>query len=121
MKKSNVFKALIELKRAFIEALTPELIKNHDGKKFTRRRALWLGRLLTIILRCSPYSLQIRLDDYFDEIGHKEAVVSKQALSKARGKLDPEIVRASFLQTAQTLSSCEDLELYRGKYPMSST
>ena len=116
MKKRNVFTALIELKRAFIETLTPESMKNHDGKKFTRRRALWLGRLLTIILRCSPYSLQIRLDDYFDEIGHKEATVSKQALSKARGKLDPEIVKASFTQTAQTLSSCEDLELYRGKY-----
>jgi len=52
-----------------------------------------LQKQLTIILRCNPYSLQIRLDDYFDEIGHKEATVSKQALSKARGKLDPEIVK----------------------------
>jgi len=116
MKKRDAFARLIDLKRAFIEALTPENMKGKDGKKFTRRRALWLGRLLTIILRSSPYSLQIRLDDYFDEIGHKEAVVSKQALSKARGKLDPDIVKASFVQTAQTLSSCEDLELYRGKY-----
>ena len=116
MKKRDVFALLIDLKRAFIEALTPESMKSSDGKKFTRKRALWLGRLFTIILRCSPYSLQIRLDDYFDEIGHKEAVVSKQALSKARGKLDPDIVKASFVQTAQTLSSCEDLELYRGKY-----
>ena len=116
MKKKEVFAELINLKKAFIEALTPGSMKNHDGKKFTRKRALWLGRVLTIIMRCSPFSLQIRLDDYFNEIGHKEASVSKQALSKARGKLDPDIVKASFVETAQTLSNCEDLELYRGKY-----
>jgi len=116
MKKINVFKALIDLKRTFINTLTPKCLKDHDGRKFTRKRVLWLGRLLVIILRCSPYSLQIRSDDYFKEIGYKEAAVSRQALSKARGKLDSEIVRESFLQTAHTLSSCEDLELYRGKY-----
>jgi hypothetical protein len=60
--------------------------------------------------------LQIRLDDYFEGIVYKEIVVSKQAFSKARGKLDPDIIKTSFIQTAQTLSSCEDLTLYREKY-----
>ena len=107
---------MISLKRDFIEALKPENMKNYDGKCFSRIRSLWLGRLLTLILRCSPYSLQIRLDDYYKEIGHKEETVSKQAFSKARTNLDPDIVKASFIQTAHTLSSCEDLELYRGRY-----
>ncbi len=75
-----------------------------------------LGRLLTIILRCSPYGLQTRLDDYFKEIGHKDEVVTKQAFSKARTYLDPDILKESFILTAKTLSSCDDLELYRGKY-----
>ena len=116
MKKRNVFAKLIELKRAFIEAITTKSMKNDDGKIFTRKRTLWLGRILTIILRCNPCSLQIRLDDYFNDIGQKEAAVSKQAFSKARGKLDPDIVKASFLQTAETLSGCEDIALYRKKY-----
>ena len=71
---------------------------------------------LTIVLRCSPCGLQIRLDDYFKEIGCSEAVVSKQAFSKARTKLDPDVVKESFLLTVQTLCSCEDLDLYRGQY-----
>jgi hypothetical protein len=111
MKKREVFSVLIALKRTFINGLRPEGIKNHDGKSFTRIRSLVLGHLLAIILLCSPCSLQIRLDDYFKEIGHKEKVVSKQAFSKARTNLDPDVVKESFLQTARTLSSCEDLDL----------
>jgi hypothetical protein len=116
MKKREVFKVLLDVKRSFIEKLKPADIAGYAGKRFSRKRRLWLGRLLLIILRCSPYALQIRLDDYFREIGHKEEVVSKQALSKARTNLDPEIVKASFVLTAKTLSECEDLELYRGKF-----
>jgi hypothetical protein len=62
------------------------------------------------------YSLQIKIDDYYAEIGCKEEVVSKQAFSKARGKLDPEVVHEYFIQTAETLCECEELEYYKGKY-----
>jgi len=55
--------------------------------------------------------LQIRLDDYFKEIGCSEAVVSKQAFSKARTKLDPDVVKESFLLTVQTLCSCNGVFL----------
>lgn len=116
MKKIEAFVELISLKRAFIKAFKPENMKTHNGKNFTRKRSLMFDRLFTMILRCSPNSLQIRLDDYFKEIGHKEEVVTKQAFSKARTHLDPEIIRESFELTAKTLSACEDLELYRGKY-----
>ena len=84
-------------------------MEKHDGKSFTRIRKL-------IILRCSPSGLQMRLDDYYGEIGMKEEVVSKQAFSKARGKLDPEIVKGSFKLTTKTMVECEDLEDYNGKY-----
>jgi len=116
VKKNTVFNILLEVKRKFIANLTPCGMKNHDGKSFTRIRKLTLVRLIVIVMRCSPYSLQIRLDDFYKEIGHKEEVVSKQALSKARTNLDPDIVKESFVLTAQTLSSCEDLELYKGKF-----
>jgi len=104
------------IKRRFIELLNPSDMKDHDGKSFTRKRSLTLARLLTIILRCSPFSLQIRSDDYYEEIGHKEEVVSKQALSKARTNLDPNIVKESFLLTTKTILACDDLEYFKGKY-----
>ena len=116
MKKRNVFNFLIDMKRRFIANLKPSEMKKYNGKCFTRIRSLTLSRVITIILRCSPYSLQIRLDDYYKEIGYVEETVTKQAFSKARTHLDPDIIKASFMQTAQAMSSCEDLELYRGKY-----
>ena len=116
MWKYKIITVIIEAKKKFIENLKPSGIKNHNGKSFTRKRSLTIARILTIILRSSPNSLQIRLDDYYEEIGCKEEVVTKQAISKARTNLDPEVVKASFELTARTLSGCEDLELYRDKY-----
>ena len=116
MKKREALTILTDEKQDFIETITPKKIKNHDGKRFTRKRLLFLSNILAIILRCSPFSLQIRLDDYYKAINCVEETVSKQAFSKARTYLDPEIVRKSFQLTARTLSSCEDLELYREKY-----
>ena len=85
-------------------------------KKFKRRRKLTLEVILTIILRSSPYGLQIRIDDYYAEMGQKGEEVSKQAMSKGREKLEPEIVKGSFEITAKAMSECEDLEYYKGKY-----
>jgi hypothetical protein len=116
MKKRQTILSLIKRKQTQVEELNSKNNTKNASKQFTRMRKLWLGRLLTLILRCSPYSLQIRLDDYFKEIGHVEEVVSKQAFSKARTYLDPEIVKTSFEDTAEILSSCKDLELYRRKY-----
>jgi hypothetical protein len=116
MLKLRVFETLIAIKRAFIESLTPSKLQNYDGKSFVRKRSLTMERLVLCLLRNSPYGLQERIDRFFEEIGAKEDVVSKQAFSKARTKLDPDIVRESFKLTAQTLCSCEDLELYKGKF-----
>ncbi len=116
MVKRSIFKALVEIKRIYLEGLRPSTMKDYDGKSFTRKRRLSLAYLLTLILRCGPYSLQIRLDDFYKGIGRKGEVVTKQAFSKARTKLDPNIVKPSFLLTAQTMSGAEDLILYRNKY-----
>jgi len=107
---------LIALKRQYIEKIKPSMMKKHDGVSFTRRRLLTIWRIVTIILRNSPCGLQMRLDDYYAEIGCKEEVVSKQAFSKARGKLDPMIVKGSYEVTTKTMTECEDLEYYKGKY-----
>jgi hypothetical protein len=58
----------------------------------------------------------MRIDDYYGEMGIKEAVVSKQALSKSRSNLDPSMIQGSFRITSETMAGCEDLEYYKGKY-----
>jgi hypothetical protein len=116
MKKRTIFNILLELKKDFIKNLKPDDMRNHNGKSFTRIRKLTLARLVILILRLDPFSLQIKLDHFYNEIGHKEEIVSKQAFSKARTNLDPEILRESFIITADTMSSCEDIELYKGKF-----
>ena len=87
--------------------MKPGDMQNYDGKAFSRVRSLTMGVILSVILRCSPYSLQIRLDDYYKEIGASKKVVSKQAFSKAREKLEPEIVKGSFKITSATMTECE--------------
>jgi hypothetical protein len=116
VKKCNVFEILVGIKRKFIEMLKPSDMKNHDGKSFTRKRSLTLGRTLMIILRCCPFCLQIQLDDFFNEIGYKEKTVSKQALSKSKTNLDPDIVKDSFLLTTKTILACDDIEFFKGRY-----
>ena len=109
------------LKKEYIDLLKPSNMKNHNGKSFTRKRRLTLGVILTIIIRCSPCGLQMRIDDYYAEMRKKEKVVSKQAFSKARVNLDPEVVKGSFEITTKTMVGCEDLEYYKGKYRLCAT
>ena len=116
MFKSQVFQRLIEIKREFISNLRPEMMKKWDGKSFTRKSPLTMKRVAMIILRGNPFSLQIRLDDFFKEIGHKEETVSKQSFSTRRLLLDPDIIKNSFELTVEAMSSCEDLVLFNGKY-----
>ena len=116
VKKGRIFEALVRLKQQFIKNLDPRGMADYDGKSFTRHRRLDMPRLVLLILRNNPMSLQVRLDDFFAGIGRREETVSKQAFSKARGKLDPEVVRESFKLTASTLAGCDDLLLWKGKY-----
>jgi hypothetical protein len=113
MKKRGIFPFVIEKKRQFITGLNPADMNGYDGKSFTRKRSLTFGRMLLMLLRISAYGLQIRLDNFFEEIGHKDETVSKQAFSKARGNIDPGIIKESFSLTTRTILECDDLEYFK--------
>jgi len=59
--------------------------------RLLRKRKLGAKRILHLILQRIYLTLQLHLDNYYDEIG--ECPVSKQAFSKARKNLSPEYVR----------------------------
>lgn len=71
---------------------------------------------LTFILKGISRALQLELDDFFEELGAKEDTVTKQAFSKTRANLNPDVVKASFELTTKTICECDDLALFKGKY-----
>ena len=87
-----------------------------DSNSFTRNRRLTCGRLLMLIASGIRLPLQLATDKFFAEIGHKEDTVSKQAVSKARTNLNPDIIKELFVDTAKGFSKCSDLKLWNKKY-----
>lgn len=91
--------------------LEPENVRSND-KAFTRNRKLGIQRLLHIILHRIYRSLQLHLDNYYEEI--EEYSVSKQALSKARKFIKPEYIREFADMTADIAAADNTLLSYQG-------
>lgn len=85
-------------------------------KSFTRDRNLTCERLFMMIVSGIRLSLQLAADEFFDFIGKKEAKVSKQAVSKARTNLNPNVIKDLFMYTAEGFCKCDDIELWKNKY-----
>jgi hypothetical protein len=79
---------------------------------FIRERSLGAKLLLTMILSRLYKALQLEIDDFYEGLGL--APVSKQAFSKARQQLNPEIVRGFFDRSAQIGAEDPTLSHYRG-------
>lgn len=116
MKKRRIFNKIIECKRLFIARLSEFSLLKNGGKHFTRNRKLTCTRLLMLILSGVHTSMQLAIDDFYEKINHKEDTVSKQAVSKARTNLDPDIIKEMFKITVKETCKCSDLELYNKKY-----
>jgi len=78
---------------------------------FTRERKLGAKDLLGIILLKVYTSLQLHLDDMYDNFD--DVSVSKQAFSKARQQLNPEFVR-TFADITGEIAATDTGETYRG-------
>jgi hypothetical protein len=82
---------------------------------FSRCRKMGCRLLVLMILKGVHSQLQKSVDEIFEqlEIG---VSVTRQAVSKARQGLNPTLILDMVHETADIASSCEDLELYAGKY-----
>jgi hypothetical protein len=103
--------AIKETKR-LIETCLQSSILRIKGEAFTRERSLGAKKMLQMILYRIYSSLQLCLDEYFDEIG--ESSVSKQAFSQARKHLNPEYVRSFADMTSCLAANDEALPSYNG-------
>jgi hypothetical protein len=88
--------------------------RNPDSSAFTRNRRLGCGRLLFMILRGLRSQLQKAADYLFEELEMGESV-TRQAVSKARQRIDPNFIRRTLRETSASMCACEDLVLF-GKY-----
>lgn len=79
---------------------------------FTRSRKLTAKIMLFLILHRIYTSLQLDLDDFYQETGCVH--VSKQAFSKARQQLNPEFLRGFFDMTAEAAAKDNTMPAYHG-------
>lgn len=62
-----------------------------DKYCFTRKRKMCFIDLLYFILNLNKRSIQLELDDFFEEVkGEEDMIISKQAFSKARQNIKPD-------------------------------
>jgi hypothetical protein len=79
---------------------------------FTRKRLLGPKNVLQMIIRGIYHSLQLSLDEYYEEMGI--IPITKQAFSKARRNLNPEYVRSFFDITGKIAADDEAKSTYKG-------
>jgi hypothetical protein len=74
----------------------PQHYFRRPGKDFTRRRSLYLERLVWLNITLLKTTLAVELDQFFDWLGTGEFSVTKSALVQARQKLLPRFFRDFF-------------------------
>jgi hypothetical protein len=92
-----------------------EQARKEGSQAFSRKGKMGCRLLVLMILEGIHSQLQKAIDEMYEHL--KMGVsVTRQAVSKARSNLEPEFIRGLFIRTADIASSCEDLEVYAGKY-----
>ncbi|SNT32120.1 Transposase DDE domain-containing protein [Anaerovirgula multivorans] len=89
-------KTAILFEKVHVQLTSRELLElaRLNSSAFTRKRKLGLLNLIGVMLNFNKRTLQIELDDYFEHVlKDDEIMVSKQAFSKARQNLNPEVFR----------------------------
>jgi hypothetical protein len=116
MKRNTVFKEILkELSERLRNSNLGSQARKAGTNAFSRNGNMGCRVLVLTIINGIHSQLQIAIDKIYAclEIGTS---VTRQAVSKARGDLEPEYIREMLHETAEIASSCEDLELYAGKY-----
>lgn len=83
-----------------------------DDKAFTRKRSLGAMKILRLLLYRIYLSLQLCLDNFFQESG--ESPVTKQAFSQGRRHLNPEYVRKFADMTSELAAKDNTMPSYNG-------
>ena len=88
---SSPFRTYLDALRHFPFAVLqqPQHYFRRPGRDFTRRRSLYLERVVWLNITLLKTTLSVELDQFFDWLGTGERSVTKSALVQARQKLLP--------------------------------
>lgn len=92
------FRAYLDALRHFPFAVLqqPQHYFRRPGRDFTRRRSLYLERVVWLNITLLKTTLSVELDQFFDWLGTGQRSVTKSALVQARQKLLPRFFRDFF-------------------------
>lgn len=95
---SSPFRTYLDALRHFPFAVLqqPQHYFRRPGRDFTRRRSLYLERVVWLNITLLKTTLSVELDQFFDWLGTGERSVTKSALVQARQKLLPRFFRDFF-------------------------
>ncbi len=113
---SSSLRSYLDALRAFpATALSnPQQYFSRPGRDFTRRRALWLERVVWLTISLLKVTLFVELDRFFDSLGTNEAPVSKSALVQARRKLLSKFFEDMFAQSHQAFYAAFAAKRWKG-------
>lgn len=92
----------------------PQHYFRRPGRDFTRRRSLWLDRLVWLGVGLLKKTLFVELEQFFSSLGTGELAVSKSALCQARQKLLPKFFRDYFAYSVDAFYQCLPVRRWRG-------
>ena len=115
MNLKNSFNKALTLSTKIIEDYIFKCKHRKNPKDFSREKKLNFFNTIYFMLNMVKKSLQVELNDFFNNILKKDITISKQAFSEARKKIKPE----AFIELNNNISNliyneCEDIELWNG-------
>jgi hypothetical protein len=100
--KSTLLAYLTGLKQMSSKALSqPCTYFKNPGRDFTRRRALYLDRVVWLTVGLLKCTLNIELYHFFDSINKQESVPTKSAFVQARSKILPIFYKDLFTRSVE--------------------
>ena len=112
---NRLTRGAIEILRAKLNSLDYKRRSRKSKRNFTRKSRLDFKTMLTMIMRLVKRSMQIELNEVFDEL-EKETMVSKQAFSQARKKIRPEAIQELYEDTVQSAVESDELRYFKDEY-----
>jgi hypothetical protein len=109
------FETVLSLNKGILEDYIFKCNYRKNPKDFSREKKLSFLNTIYFMLNMVTKSLQVELNNFFDNVLKKDFNVSKQAFSEARKKIKHEaFIELNNSTTNFVYSQCEDLELWNG-------
>ncbi len=93
---------------------SPQQYFSKPERDFTRRRSLWLERVVWLTISLLKVTLFVELDRFFDSLNTGQAAVSKSALVQARRKLLPKFFEDMFAQSHKAFYTAFAAKRWKG-------